>query len=76
MDQCYQLVKNRGYQAFGVQYSTQCWSGDNAITTYNIYGPENNCNNGMGGSWSNDVYIITPTGTVIINQSYCFIIGW
>ena len=65
VDQCYQLVKNMGYQAFGVQYSKECWSGNNAIRRYSIYGPSTSCNNGMGGSWSSDVYRITLTGTNI-----------
>ena len=58
IDKCYQAAKQRGYQAFGLYSSVECWSGVTAHTTYSIHGDSDGCKDGCGGTWALDVYFI------------------
>merc|ERR1711951_349315 len=50
------------FKAFGIQNGHEGWSGVRAEKTYNKHGKSSKCMNGMGGGWSNDVYIIQLEG--------------
>ena len=58
VDLCYLDALKGGYQAFGVQYGGQCFSGPQAHLTYKRYGGSGGCRHGKGGTWANDVYFI------------------
>ena len=58
VEECYQLAKERGFLYFGTQFGKECWSSADAANRYNVYGTKANCEGGMGGYWSNDVYVI------------------
>lgn len=59
LESCKEKAKVEGYTVIGIQFGFQCWSGPNAESTYDTYGPSAVCNNGSGGRWANDVYRIT-----------------
>ena len=56
VSKCASLTKSKGFWTFGVQYNGQCFSANNAQHTFSKYGGANNCRNGKGGTWANDVY--------------------
>ncbi|EDO47787.1 predicted protein [Nematostella vectensis] len=67
---CYGKAKQRGFKVFGVQNGGECWSGSNAHLTYNKYGPKTSgCQDGLGGGWGNDVYIIRGWFAIINKNS-------
>ena len=53
-----EIVFARFLQVFGVQNKAECWSGPDAVNTYNRHGkaPEDDCVDGKGARWRNDVY--------------------
>lgn len=53
---CLETVLRHGYQAFGMQYGGECWSGPTAHITYSKYGVIRSCKNGLGSQWANSVY--------------------
>jgi len=61
VDKCAKLAKQLGYSVFGSQYGGQCFASHNAQNTYNKYGRANNCSNGTGGGWANNVYQLKNT---------------
>ena len=56
--QCQALAHAAGYDVFGVQIGSECYTGPRAHLTYNQYGEAGNCLNGKGGPLSNTVYRI------------------
>jgi hypothetical protein len=56
---CYYLVKERSYQAFGVQNGGECYTSNDAQKTYDKYGIGSDCKDGKGSATSNDVYFLT-----------------
>ena len=56
---CKNFAEARSWTIFAVQYSTECFTAANAGLTYNKYGVSNDCREGRGGDWANDVYEIT-----------------
>ena len=58
LETCMEIAMNLGYTVFGIQNGNECWSGSNAQSTYNKYGPSTACRDGMGAPWTNDVYKI------------------
>ena len=55
---CAAIATSKGYQAFGVQYGGQCFTGPEAHVTYAKYGEasDSDCKNGLGGTWRNNIY--------------------
>ncbi|KAK3718992.1 hypothetical protein QZH41_013149, partial [Actinostola sp. cb2023] len=53
---CGDVAKSKGFSTFGVQNGGECYSGDEASTTYNRHGDATNCVGGTGGSFANNVY--------------------
>ncbi|XP_001626413.2 coadhesin isoform X2 [Nematostella vectensis] len=47
---------NAAYECFGLQNDGECWTSRDAAESYNKYGYSQNCKNGLGGGWANDVY--------------------
>ena len=58
---CLHKTLSLGFTLFGVQYGGECFSGADAHLTYAKYGPANNCVDGLGGGWANDIYRV-PSG--------------
>ena len=56
VDECARKTKAAGFSVFGSQYGGQCFASHNAQNTYKKYGRANNCSNGTGGGWANNVY--------------------
>ena len=56
---CFKAITAKGYKAFGIQYGGECWSGPNAHSTYAKYGSSPKCKNHKGGTWANDVFLVT-----------------
>ena len=56
--ECFEKVKEKGWQVFGTQYGQECWSGRDANVTYGKYGYTTTCENNMGSGLANDVFII------------------
>ena len=63
VEECYQLAKDKGYQAFGLQGGHECWSSSDALQNYGKYGAGGTkCSTkGLGGHWALDVYMILGT---------------
>jgi len=53
---CSASALREGYEVFGVQYYGECWSGHNAVTSYNKHGPSSECWEGVGKATANYVY--------------------
>lgn len=62
LESCTQAAIAQGYSVFGIQFNQECFSGPNAQHTYDKYGTSTHCSNGVGGSWSNDVYRVIRAG--------------
>ena len=58
LQRCGAAAAQRKFSVFGFQNQDECWSGAKAHTTYNKYGSQSTCKNGLGGSWGNDVYLM------------------
>ena len=58
IQECAALAASNGYQAFGVQYGGQCYTGSEVHVTYAKYGKASDCDckNGLGGTWRNNIY--------------------
>ena len=54
--QCHAIASSAGYEVFGIQYATNCFTGPQAHLTYDTYGVSGNCVDGKGGHWANSVY--------------------
>ncbi|XP_035674439.1 uncharacterized protein LOC118414482 isoform X3 [Branchiostoma floridae] len=60
IEKCYQVAKSRGFQVFAVQHGGWCAGSANALSTYKKYGPYTTCKeDGEGGAWGNEVYLIS-----------------
>ncbi|XP_078580859.1 uncharacterized protein LOC144864360 isoform X45 [Branchiostoma floridae x Branchiostoma japonicum] len=60
IEKCYQVAKSLGYRAFAVQNGGWCAGSANALSTYKKYGPYTTCKeDGEGGAWGNEVYLIS-----------------
>ena len=57
--QCYWRVKEKSYQAFGIQKGGDCYTSIDATTTFDKYGAGSGCTGGTGSATSNDVYMVT-----------------
>ena len=64
---CANYAGARGWTIFAVQYNIECFTAANAGQTYNKYGGANNCANGRGGGYANDVYEVTCEREFILN---------
>ena len=69
VQECYKLTKAKAYSAFGVQYGGECWSSEDAVERYDRYGKGRTCSNGMGGRWTQNVYIITGNKIELNNNN-------
>ncbi|KAL5248306.1 hypothetical protein ACHWQZ_G017479 [Mnemiopsis leidyi] len=58
VDNCHDIAATSGNSVFAVQATVQCFTATDAEATYQKYGQSTNCQNGVGGSWANDVYKI------------------
>ncbi|KXJ27731.1 hypothetical protein AC249_AIPGENE16919 [Exaiptasia diaphana] len=58
IERCYQDAVKGGFTMFGLQHGGECWTGDKLEKTYSKHGEADNCKDGLGGVWSNDVYSI------------------
>jgi hypothetical protein len=57
INRCYEAAKAQGKKIFAVQHQGWC-AADSTLDKYKKYGPTNRCENGRGGPWANDVYLI------------------
>lgn len=74
VEKCAEVTRSRGWKVFAVQDGGWCASSPTAHLTYNRYGPAENCVNGKGGTFANDVYIIN--GKILneyILNIFCFL---
>lgn len=53
---CAELVHDRGWEYFSLQFFGECWSGENGRLTYDRNGQSNNCVLGVGKESANFVY--------------------
>ena len=55
---CATKVYRYGFRYFGLEYSSECWTGVNGDKTYNMHGRSNSClwNYSVGDEWSIFVY--------------------
>jgi len=53
---CELFANTHNYPVFAVQYGTECFAADNAELTYQMYGPSEDCKDGRGGAWAQNVY--------------------
>ena len=58
IDKCKDTAFSKGYEVFGVQFETECFTGPRAHLTYDMYGTSTGCANGRGGAMLNTVYRI------------------
>ena len=58
IEKCLQAAVAKGFKWFGVQDGGQCFSSKDAGTRYTKYGKADNCKDGKGGAWANNVYLI------------------
>ncbi|XP_063683458.1 von Willebrand factor-like [Bolinopsis microptera] len=56
---CANYAGARGWTIFSVQANSECFTAANAGQTYNRYGGANNCVNGRGGGYAQDVYEVS-----------------
>ena len=56
IDKCEQFARRHNYKVFAIQYGGECFTASNADQTYRKYGHANNCKNGTGGGWAQNVY--------------------
>jgi len=57
INKCYAVAKERGMKIFALQHQGHCQA-DSTLDKYKKYGPSRACENGKGGPWANDVYLI------------------
>ena len=56
---CYEKAKAGGYSHFAVQYYQECFTSEDAGSTYDRFGRTTGCtSDGRGGSWKSTVYEI------------------
>ena len=65
---CAIAASKNGYHMFAVQHGGWCAASATAEKTFDKYGKSNDCqNDGEGGPWANNVYIIQGS----VGRSYC-----
>jgi hypothetical protein len=57
INKCFQVAKSKGHKIFAIQDGGWCASTAD-LGSYNKYGNANECADGKGGPWANDVYKI------------------
>ena len=62
IEKCAFAAKKRGFGIFGVQYGGQCATGTDEEAIYDKYGPATVCQDGKGGGYANDVYVVLFAG--------------
>ena len=60
---CAQSTSRRRWSVFGLQYYGECWSGENALTTYNKSGESDRCSSSGA----------TSVGKINANYVYGFV---
>ena len=70
VEKCYNLAKEEGNSVFAVQFNKQCFTSANAADTYRNYGKSQECYNGRGGGYTQDVYQVKCQGNVVQNYTY------
>ncbi|CAH3116452.1 unnamed protein product [Pocillopora meandrina] len=68
---CALEAAKRHYRAFAVQHQGWCATGPRAHLTYRKYGRSNQCRNGKGGPWANDVYFVSGKCRRRATNHYC-----
>ena len=58
INKCFEVAKDLGFPAFGIQNGGWCCGAVDALKTYTMYGAATNCIDGEGGDWANDIYKI------------------
>jgi len=53
---CEAYANGLGFTVFAVQFGTECFTAVNAAMTYQMYGPSEDCKDGRGGAWAQNVY--------------------
>eukprot|EP00794_Sanderia_malayensis_P014145 gene14144-15622_t len=53
---CAKAAAEQNLKVFAIQNGGQCFGGPYAQYFFDQYGPSNLCKNGLGGTWSNNVY--------------------
>ena len=66
---CATNVYEKGYQYFGLEYSDECWSGENGSMTYNRHGRSDYClwHYYVGDVWTIFVYRFVE-GLLLVNH--------
>lgn len=59
---CAEKAREKGFNFFGIQFYTECWSGTGAEKTYGRDGTSKDCKNGFGKSGANFVYRFSDYG--------------
>ena len=60
IETCHEVAAGKGNSVFAVQAIDWCFTAADAEQTYQKYGRADNCKNGIGGDWAQDVYKIVP----------------
>ena len=60
MKNCLALAVLKSYSVFALENGNECFTAADAELTYQTHGAATNCKDGVGGSWSLDVYRIVP----------------
>lgn len=71
IEKCYQDAITNGYTMFGLQHGGECWAGDKIEVSYSKYGEADNCKDGLGGGWANNVYSVSKyalSNSVVIHE--------
>ena len=57
IEACAKLAMEHNVIYFAIQYYGECYAAEpGTVPNYDKYGPQDNCWNGAGASWSNYVY--------------------
>ena len=72
INKCHDRAAGKSYAVFAAQYGDECYTAADAWETYTTYGESDNCRNGVGGVWAQDVYRITTCtpGTTIFSVTF------
>ena len=57
VDKCHRCAESKGFSMFALQNGGEC-KGDYYPGTYDKHGESEVCNDGKGGAWANDVYVM------------------
>ena len=65
IEKCYLVAKKQGYSMFGVQHGGRCLAGNDQVN-YREHGQSYDCDQGEGGNWANDIYVIEKGSFTIL----------